>query len=73
MLDVLSRPLLLECSFEDSRGGPESETRRSSNKKGKNSLSGRSHFAEKNGARAELSARRNYGVIRFEEFMVRLN
>lgn len=29
MLEVLSLPLLVECSFEDSRVGPESETRRS--------------------------------------------
>lgn len=31
MLEVLSLPLLVECSFEDSLvgGGPESETRRS--------------------------------------------
>lgn len=33
MLEVLSLPLLVECSFEDSLvGGPESETRRSLNK-----------------------------------------
>lgn len=52
MLEVLSLPLLVECSFEDSLvgGGPESETRRSLNKskEKKNGICIRERGMEKN-------------------------